>query len=207
MFRICFNYKEQSVMSFIKMITQYVLRTMMTLLLATALFVTNLFWPAASQAIAQSLPVQTTNQVQSNQSWLTSILQLALANIPRDLRYTKDHEWVSVEGNVATVGITDFARNQLGDIVFVELPKVGDSFDQEAAIGTLESVKAVTEFYAPIAGKVVGVNEAISDDPEIISDDPYGEGWLVKIQFSDRSQLDALLSDQQYGGYIKEAEA
>ncbi|MBN3943579.1 MAG: glycine cleavage system protein GcvH [Nostoc sp. NMS9] len=170
-----------------------------------ALFVTNLFWPAASEAIAQALPVQT-NHAQSNQSWLTGILQLALASIPSNLKYTKDHEWVRVEGNIATLGVTDFAQRQLGEVVFVELPKVGDVFDQNDPIGSIESVKAVAEFYAPLKGEVVEVNQAVADDPEAVNNDSYGDGWLVKIKFSDSSALNALLSDQKYSEYIKEEE-
>lgn len=191
-------------MNFIKTIFQYAIRSAIALVLAMALFVTNLFWAAAGEAIAQALPVQT-NQPQSNQSWLTGILQLALANIPSNLKYTKDHEWVRVEGNIATLGVTDFAQRQLGEVVFAELPKVGDVFDQNDPIGTIESVKAVTEFYAPLKGEVVEVNKEVSDDPEAVNNDPYGDGWLVKIKFSDSSALNALLSDQKYSEYIKES--
>ncbi|MEH1858775.1 MAG: glycine cleavage system protein GcvH [Nostoc sp.] len=192
-------------MNFIKTIFQYAIRSAIALVLAMALFVTNLFWPAASEAIAQALPVQT-NHAQSNQSWLTGILQLALASIPSNLKYTKDHEWVRVEGNIATLGVTDFAQRQLGEVVFVELPKVGDVFDQNDPIGSIESVKAVAEFYAPLKGEVVEVNQAVADDPEAVNNDSYGDGWLVKIKFSDSSALNALLSDQKYSEYIKEEE-
>ncbi|MGF1939092.1 MAG: glycine cleavage system protein GcvH [Nostoc sp. ChiQUE02] len=191
-------------MNFIKMICQYALRSAITLVLAVTLFVTNLFWPAASEAIAQALPVQT-NQPQSNQSWLTGILQLAFANIPNNLKYTKDHEWVRVEGNIATIGVTDFAQRQLGDVVFVQFPKVGEVFDQNDELGTIESVKAVAEFYTPLKGEIVEVNQEVSDDPELVNTDPYGDAWLVKIKFSDSSALNALLSDQQYSEFIKES--
>lgn len=193
-------------MNFIKMTSQYVIRSVITLALAMTFFVTNLFWPAASQAIAQALPVQT-NHAQSNQSWLTGILQLALANIPSNLKYTKDHEWVRVEGNIATVGITEYAQRQLGEVVYIELPTVGDRFEVTEPIGSVESVKAVSEFYSPITGEVVEVNQSVSDDPEALNDDPYGDGWLVKIKFGDSSGLKALLSDQQYDEYIKEEAA
>ncbi|MEH1968778.1 glycine cleavage system protein GcvH [Nostoc sp.] len=191
-------------MNFIKTIFQYVIRSAIALVLAMALFVTNLFWPAASEAIAQSLPVQTNNP-QSNQSWLTGIFQLALASVPNNLKYSKEHTWVRVEGNIATLGITQFASTELGQVVFVELPKVGDVFDQGDELGTIESVKAVTEFYTPLKGEVVEVNQAVSDDSEVVNDEPYGDGWLVKIKFSDSSALNALLSDQQYSEYTKES--
>ncbi|MEH2203322.1 MAG: glycine cleavage system protein GcvH [Nostoc sp.] len=191
-------------MNFIKTIFQYAIRSAIALVLAMALFVTNLFWPAASEAIAQALPVQT-NQPQSNQSWLTGILQLALANIPSNLKYTREHEWVRVEGNIATLGITNFAQRELGEVVFAELPEVGQVFDQGDELGTIESVKAVAEFYTPLKGEVVEVNKEVSDDPELVNNDSYGDGWLVKIKFSDSSALNALLSDQQYSEYIKES--
>ncbi len=191
-------------MNFIKTIFQYAIRSAIALVLTTTLFVTNLFWPAASEAIAQALPVQT-NQPQSNQSWLTGILQLALASIPSNLKYTREHEWVRVDGNIATLGVTDFAQRQLGEVVFAELPKVGDVFDQGDELGTIESVKAVAEFYTPLKGEIVEVNQAVSDDSELVNEDPYGEGWLVKIKFSDSSALNALLSDQKYSEYIKES--
>lgn len=186
------------------MMCQYALRSAITLVLAMTLFVTNLFWPAASEAIAQALPVQT-NQPQSNQSWLAGILQLALVSVPSNLKYTKEHEWVLVEGNIAKIGVTDFAQRELGETVFAELPEVGQVFDQGDELGTIESVKAVAEFYTPLKGEVVEVNQALVDDPELLNEDPYGDGWLVKIKFSDSSELNALLSDQQYTDYIKES--
>ncbi|WP_445634803.1 glycine cleavage system protein GcvH [Nostoc sp. DSM 114161] len=191
-------------MNFIKTICQYAIRSAITLVLAATLFVTNLFWPAASQAIAQALPVQT-NQPQTNQSWLTGILQLALLSVPSELKYTKEHEWVLVEGNIAKIGITDYAQRQLGETVFVELPNVGQVFDQGDELGSIESVKAVGQFYTPVKGEVVEVNEAVADDPELLNEDPYGEGWLVKIKFSNSSELNGLLSSQQYSDYIKES--
>nr|MDZ8231518.1 glycine cleavage system protein GcvH [Nostoc sp. ChiQUE02] len=125
--------------------------------------------------------------------------------MPNNLKYTKDHEWVRVEGNIATIGVTDFAQRQLGDVVFVQFPKVGEVFDQNDELGTIESVKAVAEFYTPLKGEIVEVNQEVSDDPELVNTDPYGDAWLVKIKFSDSSALNALLSDQQYSEFIKES--
>lgn len=198
------NYRKNLSVNFIKTICQYAIRSAITLVLAVTLFVTNLFWPAASQAIAQALPVQT-NQPQTNQSWLTGILQLALLSVPSELKYTKEHEWVLVEGNIAKIGITDYAQRQLGETVFVDLPNVGQVFDQGDELGSIESVKAVGEFYTPVKGEVVEVNEAVADDPELLNEDPYSDGWLVKIKFSNSSELNALLSSQQYSDYIKES--
>ncbi|MBV9690580.1 MAG: glycine cleavage system protein GcvH [Ktedonobacteraceae bacterium] len=130
-----------------------------------------------------------------------------MSNVPSDLRYTKDHEWVRVEGTQATIGITDHAQKQLGDVVFVELPKAGDTFSLSDPMGSLESVKAVAEFYAPLSGKVNEINDAVNDEPELVNTDPYGEGWLVKIQIADSSQLSQLLSADQYKEYIKQDES
>ena len=128
-------------------------------------------------------------------------------NVPSNLQYTKDHEWVRVEGKQTTIGITDHAQRQLGEVVFVELPKVGDTFQQTEPMGSVESVKAVAEFYAPVSGKVNEVNKEVNDDPELVNTDPYGEGWLLKIQITDSSQLGQLLSADQYEQYIKEDES
>ncbi len=117
---------------------------------------------------------------------------------PEDLLYTEDHEWIKVEDGVATMGITDFAQNELGDIVFVELPEEDEEFDQGDAMGVVESVKAVSDIYMPVSGTVVEANEEVMDAPELVNSDPYGEGWLVKIQLSDESQLDALMSAEDY---------
>nr|WP_202800302.1 glycine cleavage system protein GcvH [Pelosinus sp. HCF1] len=121
-----------------------------------------------------------------------------MMNIPKELKYSKDHEWVKVEGNVAIIGVTDFAQSQLGDVVFVELPdelstvKVGDSFS------VIESVKAVSDIYAPVSGKIVKVNQALTDSPDLINQEPYGEGWIVVIEMSDSSELDDLLDSDAY---------
>ncbi len=119
-------------------------------------------------------------------------------NIPLDLLYTSEHEWVAVDGKIATIGITDYAQGELGDIVFVELPGVGDETKQMESFGTIEAVKAVSELYAPVSGKVVAVNEKLQDSPELINQDPYGEGWMIKIEMSDESELNSLLSPKDY---------
>ena len=119
-------------------------------------------------------------------------------NIPGDLKYTKEHEWLRVEGNIATVGITDYAQGELGDIVFVELPNIGDEFDYMAAFGTIEAVKAVSEIYAPLTGKVVEVNGTLDDDPMVINKDPYGEGWMIKIEVGKPEELEQLLDATGY---------
>ncbi|GAB4331902.1 MAG: glycine cleavage system protein GcvH [Calditrichia bacterium] len=119
-------------------------------------------------------------------------------NIPDELKYTKEHEWVRVDGDIATVGITDFAQSELGDIVFVELPEVGDETTINESFGTIEAVKAVSDMFAPLSGEVVEVNEALADAPETINKDPYGEGWIIKIKMSDKSELEQLLDKAQY---------
>jgi glycine cleavage system H protein len=127
-----------------------------------------------------------------------------MANTPEDLQYTKDHEWVRVRDDLATVGITDHAQQQLGDVVYVELPKVGDNFTAGAPFGSVESVKAVSEVYMPLDGTVVEVNAALNDSPERVNMDPYGEGWMLVIKIANPSLLDALLSAAEYEDYIKE---
>lgn len=119
-------------------------------------------------------------------------------NIPTNLKYTRDHEWVRVNGSRVVIGITAHAQTQLGDVVHVELPKLGDSFEAGAEMGTVESVKAVSEVYSPLTGKVVKVNEALTDSPESINDDPYGEGWMVELELSDSKQADSLLDAAAY---------
>jgi len=130
-----------------------------------------------------------------------------MTNAPEDLTYTKDHEWVRVKGNHATVGITDHAQHQLGDVVYVELPKVGDKFEASEPFGSVESVKAVSEIYMPIGGSVVEVNEALNDSPEQVNEDPYGDGWMIGIKIDNPSQVDALLTSIEYEDYIKEEAA
>lgn len=118
---------------------------------------------------------------------------------PEDLKYTKEHEWIRDNGDgTATVGITDFAQSELGDIVFVELEPKGFAFDQDEVFGTVEAVKTVSELYAPVAGEIVEINENLEMEPELVNDDPYGEGWMVKISISEASQLDDLMSSDEY---------
>ena len=119
-------------------------------------------------------------------------------NIPAELKYTKDHEWVRVEGDEAIVGITDFAQSALGDIVFVDIQTEGETLAREEVFGTIEAVKTVADAYMPVSGEVVEVNPAIDTAPELVNSDPYGEGWMIKIKFSDPSEFDRLLSAAQY---------
>jgi glycine cleavage system H protein len=130
-----------------------------------------------------------------------------MANTPEDLSYTKDHEWVRTKGDEATVGITDHAQNQLGDVVYVELPKVGDKFEASEPFGSVESVKAVSEIYMPVGGKVIEVNESLNDSPEQVNEDPYGDGWMIRIKIDNPAQVDALLTAVEYEDYIKEEAA
>ena len=118
--------------------------------------------------------------------------------VPQDLRYTRDHECVKVEGDLATVGITDYAAEQLGDVVFVELPEVGRKLAQFAAVGVVESVKAVSDLFAPVAGEVVETNPELSGKPELLNSDPFGAGWMLRIRLSDAAQLDKLLAPAAY---------
>lgn len=124
--------------------------------------------------------------------------------VPSDLRYTKDHEWVRVEGDEATIGITDYAADQLGDIVFVELPESGRSLDQFGTFGVVESVKAVSDLFAPVAGEVVEGNPALTAQPELVNQDPYGAGWMLRVKVTDPAQLDALLEPTAYDELIAE---
>ena len=127
-----------------------------------------------------------------------------MSKVPESVRYTKDHEWAKVEGKRARVGITDYAQDQLTDVVYVELPPVGKAFKQGDAIGTVESVKAVSEIFAPVAGKVVDVNKALADKPEIVNKDPYGEGWMVVLEAADPTQAKSLLDAGAYRKLIGE---
>jgi len=121
---------------------------------------------------------------------------------PEDLKYSKEHEWVLVEGDVATIGITDYAQHQLGDIVFVELPAVGDKATKDEAFSVVESVKAVSDVYAPVSGKVLEVNDDLPDSPEMLNEDPYGDGWMVKIEMSDKTDLDDLMTSAEYEEFV-----
>ena len=123
---------------------------------------------------------------------------------PSDLRYTKDHEWVRLDGDVATVGLTAYAADQLGDVVFVELPEVGRMLTQHATFGVVESVKAVSDVYAPVAGEVIGANGNLAGSPEVVNSDPYGAGWLIRVRISDPAALDELLDAAAYERLIAE---
>ena len=123
---------------------------------------------------------------------------------PEDLKYSKEHEWVLVESGVATVGITDYAQDQLGDIVFVELPAVGDKVSKEDAFGVVESVKAVSDIYAPVSGKVVEVNDDLPENPEMLNEDSYGDGWIIKIEMNDLDELLDLMTAAEYEEYVAE---
>jgi glycine cleavage system H protein len=128
-------------------------------------------------------------------------------NFPKDLKYTKDHEWARLEGNAAVVGINDYAQDKLGSIVFVELPPIGKSVKKGETVVTVDSVKAVAEVYSPLSGHVEEVNESLKDIPEIINQDPYGQGWMVKFKVSDPSELGALMTPEAYQGFVAEEEA
>ncbi|MBX3291168.1 MAG: glycine cleavage system protein GcvH [Acidobacteria bacterium] len=125
-----------------------------------------------------------------------------MSNIPENLKYSKDHEWVSVEGDVATIGITDYAQSSLGDVVYVDFPRVGDTFDAHGSFGSVESVKAVSEVFLPVGGEVVEVNEGLNDTPEKVNSDPYGDGWFVKVKMSNGGDADSLLSGEEYEDYL-----
>ena len=126
-----------------------------------------------------------------------------MANIPEDLHYSKDHEWVRVEGNVAVVGITDYAQNSLGDVVYVEMPKPGESFAANEPFGSVESVKAVSEVFSPVSGEVVETNQSLDDQPEKVNTDPYGEGWMIRVQMSNSGEVDSLLTAAEYEDFTK----
>ena len=119
-------------------------------------------------------------------------------NFPSELRYTKDHEWVRLEGNVATVGITDFAQRELGDIVYVDIDTVGRDLDAEAVFGTVEAVKTVSDLFLPLTGKVLEVNPILNDQPELVNTDPYGEGWMIKMELADPSDVENLMTADAY---------
>jgi len=123
-------------------------------------------------------------------------------NFPSELKYTKDHEWVKVEGDVATIGVTDFAQGELGDIVYVEIETVGDNLNKEEVFGSVEAVKTVSDLFMPVSGEVLEVNSALDSSPEVVNSDPYGEGWMVKVKMSNSSELDELMSVDQYKAHI-----
>ncbi len=124
-------------------------------------------------------------------------------NLPENIKYSKDHEWAAMEGDVITVGINDYAQDQLGEVVFVEMPQVGDTFDVGEEFGTVESVKAVSELYCPVSGEVMAVNQALEDAPELVNNDPYQEGWIIKLKADDASEMDNLLDKAAYLEMLK----
>lgn len=125
-------------------------------------------------------------------------------NIPQDLKYTKEHEWIKVEGNMAIVGITDFAQAELGDIVFVEIETVGETLDAEEVFGTVEAVKTVSDLFMPVTGEIIEKNDDLADEPEAINKDPYGKGWMIRVKISNPAELDNLLDAQAYSELIAE---
>ena len=123
---------------------------------------------------------------------------------PLNLKYTKDHEWVLIENDIATVGITNFAQGELGDIVYVEVDTVGEKFDAEEVFGSVEAVKTVSDLFLPLSGEIIEFNELLESEPEKVNDDPYGEGWMIKVQISDSSEIDNLMSPEDYQTMIGE---
>ena len=123
-------------------------------------------------------------------------------NVPKELKYTKDHEWLSLDGKVATVGVTDFAQSELGDIVYVEVETLDEMLEKEEVFGTVEAVKTVSDLFMPISGEVIEFNEKLETNPEVVNEDPYGEGWMIKIRVSDENELNELLSSDEYEGEI-----
>jgi glycine cleavage system H protein len=126
-----------------------------------------------------------------------------MANVPEDLHYSKDHEWVRVDGNEAVIGVTDYAQNSLGDVVYVELPKPGDEFAANESFGSVESVKAVSEVFTPVAGVVSSINESLADEPEKVNSDPYGDGWMIRVKMSNSGEVDSMLSAAEYEDFTK----
>ena len=123
-------------------------------------------------------------------------------NFPAELKYTKDHEWIRIEGDEAVIGITEFAQSELGDIVFVDINTVGQAVDREAVFGTVEAVKTVSDLFMPVSGTVLAVNEGLSDDPAAVNNDPYGAGWMVRIKVATAAELDELLTAEQYAALV-----
>ena len=123
-------------------------------------------------------------------------------NIPADLKYTQDHEWIKIDGDIATVGITDFAQGELGDIVYVEIETEGEKLDKEEVFGSVEAVKTVSDLFMPISGEITEFNEALEASPETVNEDPYGDGWMIKIKMSDTSELDGLLDADAYKAHV-----
>lgn len=123
-------------------------------------------------------------------------------DFPEDLKYSKEHEWVKVDGGIVIIGITAHAQDELGDVVYVEAPEVGSSVDASGTFGVVESVKAVSDLYAPVSGKVIEVNSRLEEEPELINTDPYNEAWIIKVEMTDSSELDALLTSEEYSSYV-----
>lgn len=128
-----------------------------------------------------------------------------MSNIPENLRYSKDHEWLAVEGDTATIGITDYAQHSLGDVVYIDMPRVGDKFATHEAFGSVESVKAVSEIFVPVAGEITDVNNGLNDIPEAVNGDPYEAGWMVRIKMENPGEADALMSSAEYEEYLAES--
>lgn len=126
-----------------------------------------------------------------------------MSNIPENLRYSKDHEWVAVVGDIATIGITDYAQHSLGDVVYIDMPRVGDSLNAHEAFGSVESVKAVSEVFTPLAGEISEVNDGLNDTPEAVNNDPYDDGWMIKIKMANPGDADAMLSAVEYEEYLE----
>ena len=126
-----------------------------------------------------------------------------MANVPEDLHYSKDHEWARVEGDTAVVGITDYAQNSLGDVVYVELPKAGEQFAANESFGSVESVKAVSEVFSPVSGEIASINESLNDEPEKVNQDPYVEGWMIRVKMSNPGEVDSLLTAAEYEDFTK----
>jgi glycine cleavage system H protein len=126
-----------------------------------------------------------------------------MANIPEDLHYSKDHEWVRVDGNIAIVGITDYAQDSLGDVVYVELPKAGEKFAANESFGSVESVKAVSEVFSPVSGDIAEANDSLTDEPEKVNTDPYGDGWMIRVKMSSAGEVDSLLTAAEYEDFTK----
>jgi glycine cleavage system H protein len=123
-------------------------------------------------------------------------------NIPAELKYTKDHEWVKIEGDVATVGITEFAQSELGDIVYVEIETVGETVDQEEVFGSVEAVKTVSDLFMPLSGEIISLNEDLENNPELVNTDPYGKGWMIKIKYTDLDEISELLDNKSYEALV-----
>lgn len=125
-----------------------------------------------------------------------------MSNIPEELRYSKDHEWVEVDGDIATIGITDYAQHSLGDVVYIDMPRVTDQFGPHEAFGSVESVKAVSEVFTPVGGEVIDVNDGLNDTPEAVNEDPYKAGWMIKVKMSNPGEADAMLSADEYEEFL-----